>query len=50
MRVLIGMMCRPVLILGALAEPLINKLTSESPDKYCRCEPGKDVASLHEVD
>ncbi|XP_013400011.1 disks large homolog 5-like [Lingula anatina] len=30
--------CRPVMILGPLAEPLINKLTSESPDKYCRCE------------
>ena len=33
--------CRPVLILGPLTEPLINKLTSESPDKFCRCEPGE---------
>ena len=34
-------MSRPVLILGPLAEPLINKLTSESPDKYCSPKPGK---------
>ena len=32
--------CRPVLILGPLAEPLINKITSESPDKHQRCQPG----------
>ena len=31
---------RPVVLIGPLAEPLINKLTSESPDKYCRCDPG----------
>ena len=33
--------CRPVLILGPLAEPLINKITSESPDRYQRCQPGQ---------
>ncbi len=32
--------CRPVVLIGPLAEPLINKLTSESPDKYSRCDPG----------
>jgi len=27
---------RPVLILGPLADPLVSKLNSESPDRYCR--------------
>ncbi|KAK7112713.1 hypothetical protein V1264_012124 [Littorina saxatilis] len=30
---------RPVVLLAPLAEPLIRKLTSESPDKYKFCEP-----------
>ena len=38
--VFVGNVCRPVLILGPLADALINKITSESPDKYCRCETG----------
>ena len=33
--------CRPVVLIGPLAEPLINKLTSESPDKYARLDPGR---------
>ncbi|KAK7500983.1 hypothetical protein BaRGS_00007863 [Batillaria attramentaria] len=30
---------RPVVLLAPLAEPLIKKLTGESPDKYKLCEP-----------
>ncbi|XP_074647785.1 disks large homolog 5-like isoform X2 [Tubulanus polymorphus] len=32
-------MCRPVLILGPLAEPIVSYLTSEAPDRFTRCEP-----------
>jgi hypothetical protein len=32
---------RPVVLLAPLAEALIRKLVSESPDKYKLCEPCK---------
>jgi uncharacterized protein (DUF362 family) len=38
--------CRPVLIIGPLQEQLINKLTAESPDKYCHIEPEVVKASM----
>ncbi|XP_014776830.2 disks large homolog 5 [Octopus bimaculoides] len=33
-----GSAIRPVILLAPLAEPLINKLTAESPDKFCKCD------------
>lgn len=34
---------RPVVLLAPLADPLIRKLMSESPDKYKFCEPCESV-------
>lgn len=36
-----GSLCRPVIIVGAFADAVINKLVSESPDKYLRVDFGK---------
>jgi len=30
---------RPILILGPLADAVIDKLSSDYPHKFCRCEP-----------
>jgi hypothetical protein len=31
--------CRPVLIVGPLAEAVVNKLVSDQPHKFLRCQP-----------
>ena len=36
---------RPVVLLAPLADPLIRKLMSESPDKYKFCEPCESVVT-----
>jgi hypothetical protein len=36
-----GSLCRPVIIVGAFADAIINKLVSESPDKYLRIDFGE---------
>ena len=42
---------RPVVLLAPLAEALMRKLTSESPDKYKHCEPCElQVTSLFHFD
>ena len=40
---------RPVLILGPLADPLVSKLNSESPDRYCRVASGKMWVLIYPV-
>lgn len=37
---------RPVILLAPLSDPLINKLSSESPDKYVACQPAVMQASV----
>ena len=37
---------RPVVLIAPLADALIQKLSSESPDKYFYCEPGRIHSSL----
>ena len=36
-------MVRPVLLLAPLSDSIINKLISESPDKYCSCPISKNL-------
>jgi len=36
---LLDLVTRPILIIGPLADAVIDKLTSDYPHKFVRCEP-----------